>query len=118
MLSQNMVMKMSEAVKWHPSSGNVFQDIGFSEAEAERELLKTDLAYEIHTILEKRKLTQSKAGEILGIVQSHVSRLKNGDIDRFSVERLFTLLNRLNPNVDIRITSSEDTDGHKQVIAV
>ena len=103
---------MSENVKFEQSSGNVFQDVAFSDAEAERELLKTALANEIHTILEKRKLTQSKAGEILGIVQSHVSRLKKGDIDRFSVERLFTLLNRLNPNVDIRITPSKEAGGH------
>ena len=109
-----MVMKMSEAVKWHPSSGNVFQDIGFSNAQAEHELLKSDLAYEIHTILEKRKLTQAKTGKILGINESDVSRLKNGDFDRFSVERLFTLLNRLNPNVDIRITPSKEAGGHQR----
>ena len=68
---------------------NVFRDIGFSESEAERELLKADLAFEIYSILEGRKLTQAKAGEILGINQSDVSRLKNGGFSRFSVERLF-----------------------------
>ena len=109
---------MSEDVKFEQSSGNVFKDIGFSDAEAERELLKTDLAFEIYSILEGRKLTQAKAGEILGINQSDVSRLKNGDFDRFSVERLFTLLNRLNRNVEIRITSAEDTVGHQRVVTV
>ncbi len=109
---------MSEIVKFKQSSGNLFQDIGFSVAEAERELLKSDLAYEIHTILEKRKLTQAKAGEILGIDKSDVSRLKNGDFDCFSVERLFTFLNRLNHNVEVRITPSGDTGGRQRVVAV
>ncbi len=109
---------MSEDVKFEQSSGNVFKDIGFSDAEAERELLKADLAFEIYSILEGRKLTQAKAREILGINQSDVSRLKNGDFDRFSVERLFTFLNRLNRNVEIRITSAEDTVGHQRVVAV
>ena len=109
---------MSEAVKFEQSTGNVFQDIGFSDAETERELLKADLAFEIHTILEGRKLTQAKAGEILGIDPSDMSRLKNGDFDRFSVERLLTFLNRLNRNVEIRITPSEDTGGHQRVVAV
>lgn len=109
---------MNEDITTEKSSGNVFQDIGFSEAEAERALLKADLAYEIHTILEKRKLTQAKAAEILNIDQSDVSRLKNGDFDRFSVERLFTILNRLNCNVEIRITPSEDTCGHQRVVAM
>lgn len=109
---------MNEDIISEKSSGNVFQDIGFSEAEAERALLKADLAYEIHTILEKRKLTQAKTSKILGIDQSDVSRLKNGDFDRFSVERLFTILNRLNRNVEIRITPSEDTCGHQRVVAI
>ena len=109
---------MSEDIEFEKSSGNVFKDIGFSDAEAERELLKVDLAFELFSILEERELTQAKAGEILGIDQSDVSRLKNGDFDRFSVERLFTFLNRLNRNVEIRITPAEDTMGHQRVIAV
>ena len=109
---------MSETIKFEQSSGNVFRDIGFSDVEAERELLKADLAFEIYSILEERKLTQTKAGEILGINQSDVSRLKNGDISRFSVERLFAILNRLNRNIEIRITPSEDRSGHQRVVAV
>ncbi len=109
---------MNEKVKFEQSSGNVFRDIGFSESEAERELLKADLAFEIYSILEGRKLTQAKAGEILGINQSDVSRLKNGDFSRFSVERLFGFLNRLNRNIEIRITHSEDRSGHQRVVAV
>ena len=109
---------MSENVKFEQSSGNVFKDIGFPEAEAERELLKADLAIEIYRLLEGRKLTQAKAGEILGVDQADVSCLKNGDFDRFSVERLFAFLNRLNRNVEIRITPAEDTRGYQRVVAV
>ena len=109
---------MSETIKFEQSSGNVFRDIGFSDVEAERELLKADLAFEIYSILEERKLTQTKAGEILGINQSDISRLKNGDFSRFSVERLFAILNRLNRNIEIRITPSEDRSGHQRVVAV
>ena len=109
---------MSEEIKFEPSSGNVFKDMGFSKAEAERELVKADLALAIYSILKERKLTQAKAGEILGVNQSDVSRLKNGDFDRFSVERLFAFLNRLNRNVEIRITSAKDLQGHQRVVAV
>ena len=109
---------MSENVRFERSSGNVFKDIGFPEAEAERELLKADLAVEIYRILAGRKLTQAKAGELLGVDQADVSRLKNGDFDRFSVERLFAFLNRLNRNVEIRITLAEDAKGHQRVVAV
>ncbi len=109
---------MSEDVKIEQSSGNVFKDVGFSDAEAGQALLKADLAFEIYNIIEGRKLTQAKAGKILGVDPSDISRLKNGDFNRFSVERLFTLLNRFNRNIEVRITPAEDKVGHQRVVAV
>lgn len=109
---------MSEDTKFKQSSGNVFKDLGFSDAEAEQELLKADLAFEIHSILEGRKLTLAKAAKILGVDSSDVSRLKKGEFDRFSVERLFACLNRLNRNIEIRITPAEDTVGHQRVVTI
>ena len=50
---------MSEDVKFEQSCGNVFKDLGFSDAEAERNLLEADLAFEIYSILEGRKLTRA-----------------------------------------------------------
>jgi len=108
---------MSDDVKFEKSSGNVFKDLGFPDEEAKRELLRADLAFEIFTVLKQRRLTQVKAAEILGVDQSDISKLKNGDYDRFSVERLFGFLNRLNRNVEIRITPSEE-EGHQRVIAM
>ena len=90
---------MNETIKFKKSTGNVFVDIGFSEEDAERELLRSDLAFEVHSILEERKLTGAKVGEVLGIDQSDVSRLKNGDFNCFRLERLFMFLNRLNRNL-------------------
>ena len=104
--------------KVEQSSGNVFKGVGFSDTEAERALLKADLALEIYNIIESQKLTQAQAGKILGIDPSDISRLKAGDFNRFSVERLFTLLNRFNRNIEIRITPAEDREGHQRVVAV
>ena len=104
--------------KVEQSSGNVFKDVGFSDTEVERALLKADLALEIYNIIESQKLTQAQAGKILGIDPSDISRLKAGDFNRFSVERLFTLLNRFNRNIEIRITPAEDREGHQRVVAV
>ena len=86
----------------------MFKDVGLSDTEAERALLKADLALEIHNIIQAQKLTQAKAGKILGIDPSDISRLKAGDFNRFSVERLFAFLNRFNRNIEIRITPAED----------
>ena len=67
---------MSEDIKVEQSSGNVFKDLGFSDSEAERALLKADLALEIYNIIEAQKLTQAKAGKILGVAPSDISRPK------------------------------------------
>ncbi len=98
---KNWGRQMSEVIKFEKSSGNVFLDIGFSEEEAERELLRSDFAFEVHSILKERKLSVTEVGEILGIDKSDVSLLKKGDFHCFSVESLFMFLNRLNRNVEI-----------------
>ena len=79
--------------------------------------MKVDLALEIYNIIEAQKLTQAKVGKILGVGPSDTSRLKQGDFNRFSVERLFAFLNRFNRNIEIQITPAEDR-GHQRVAAV
>ena len=56
---------MSEEVKFTKSSGNVFLDIGFSEEEAERELLRVDLAFAIHRLLKELETDTSKSVDTL-----------------------------------------------------
>ena len=109
---------MSDAIKFEKSSGNVFLDIGFSEEEAERELLRTDLAFEVYNLLEERKLSSAKAGDLLGLNPSEIAHIKNGDFEHFSIEQLFTLLNRLNRNIEIHITPSESTGGSQRVVTI
>jgi len=83
------------------SSGNVFTDLGFENAE---ELsLKATLAMQVSSIIKHRHLTQKAAGEILGVPQPHVSRILNGKLDSFSADRLLRLLLKLGRDVDIVI---------------
>jgi predicted XRE-type DNA-binding protein len=81
------------------SSGNVFEDLRVSEpAEA---LAKSELAALIARALRTRGLTQAAAAKLLGIDQPKVSELLRGRLDRFSTERLITLLTRLGRSVEI-----------------
>ena len=106
---------MSEEVKFTKSSGNVFLDIGFSKEEAEREKLRVDLVVRIQRILEELKLTPAKAEERFGLNPSDVSRIQNGDFD-FKIDKLFTILNQLNRNVEIHIKPSNEKGGHLRVV--
>ena len=106
---------MSEEVKFTKSSGNVFLDIGFSKQEAEREQLRVDLVIKIYRFLEELKLTPVKAEARFGLNPSDVSRIQNGDFD-FNVDKLFTILNQMNRDVEIRITPSNEKGGHLRVV--
>ena len=90
---------MTDDIEYSKGSGNVFDDLGFENPE--EELTKVKLASMIYDIIEKRKLTQKKAGSILRINQPKVSALKNGRLEGFSIERLFSFLRALDQDIDI-----------------
>src|SRR3954453_204120 len=87
-------MKTKLSVK--RGSGNVFADLGF--ARPEEELLKAQLVREIREILKRRKLTQAKAADLLGLKQPDVS-LITGRVHKLSLERLLRCVRRLDGDV-------------------
>jgi predicted XRE-type DNA-binding protein len=78
-----------------PSSGNVFADLGFADAEERK--TKVRLAFAINQILQRRHLSQAEAARWLAINQPKVSALVKYRLEGFSVERLMHLLNALSP---------------------
>ena len=82
-------------------SGNVFADL--DRPDAETHLLKADLVARIDQIIRKRRLTQTRTAELLGISQPDVSRLLRGNFRDYSVERLLRLLTNLGQDVEITI---------------
>ena len=83
------------------SSGNVFADLGFADADDRQ--TKVRLAMAINNILQRRGLSQGRASELLGINQPKVSALSKYRLDGFSVERLMRFLTSLNQDVEIII---------------
>ncbi len=70
------------------SSGNVFIDLGFDEAEAALLTLRADVMLQIFTVIRSRKLTQVQAAKLLGVSQSRVSDLMRGKSEKFSLDML------------------------------
>ena len=95
-------------------SGNVFRDLGFPHPE--REQLKADLTLQIYRLIRQRGLTQTEAGEILGIRQPHVSALVRGRSGAFSVERLMQFLTALGQDVQVTVRSTRKRQGELSVI--
>ena len=82
-------------------STNVFADLGYPDAEERQTKLR--LAYTINRIVERRRLTQAVAAELLHINQPKVSALRRYKLEGFSVERLMLFLTALDRDVEILI---------------
>jgi len=96
-----MTRKRESKIPVTASSGNVFADLGF--ADAEEELAKAQLATYIRHVLKRRRLTQAAAARLMGIDQPKVSALLNGRLAGFSSERLMRLLTALGHDVEILV---------------
>ena len=82
------------------SSGNVFADLGFENAE--ELLVKADLMHTINREIQRRQLTQQQAAEQVGMSQSDISNIARGKGERYSQERLLDVLCHLGLDVEIR----------------
>lgn len=91
----------SSSVEVTRSSGNVFADLGFHDAEERQTKLR--LAFLLNEALKERRLTQTAAAAALNLGQPKVSALVNYKLDGFSVERLMSLLTALNRDVEILV---------------
>lgn len=97
-------------------SGNLFADFGYPNADAEQ--LKALLAAEIINVLNQRELTVRKAEELTGIAAADFSRIRKTKLDRFTIDRLMTVLNRLDQEVEVKLTvrkRNSDGDGYRHL---
>ena len=83
-------------------SGNVFRDFGRPNADLEQ--LRSILAARIIRVLGERGLSVRKAKEITGIAAADFSRIRGANLGRFTVDRLMTILARLDQQVQVRVT--------------
>jgi len=93
---------MSEDLELVRGSDNPFEDVGLPEADTK--LIKADLAAKIIAVLRERRLTGTAAAKLACIQTADISRIRNGDVSRFTIDRLVTILNRLNLHVEVRLT--------------
>jgi predicted XRE-type DNA-binding protein len=106
-------MSEEDMIEVETGSGNVFADLGLPDADAH--LLKAQLVSRIDGIIRRRKLTQAKAAELLGLSQPDISRLLRGHFRDFSLERLLRLLMALDRDVEIVIRRKPKSRARSQL---
>ena len=94
------------------SSGNVFKDLGLP-APDER-LAKAKLAYKINRFIDDQEMTQKEAADLLGISRSKMTALRNGRLKSFTVDGLFSLIEKLGPH--IQRNTQDDTPQFTEMV--
>lgn len=88
-----------------PSSGNVFADLGFDEAEAQLLTLRADVMLKLHSEIKARQLTQVQASKLLGVSQSRVSDLARGKAEKFSLDTLVLFAAKLGISARLQLAA-------------
>ncbi|BAV53018.1 Putative uncharacterized protein (plasmid) [Mesorhizobium loti] len=79
-------------------SGNILADFG--DPDAETKLMKAKLAAKIIGVLDDRKISGRAAGKITGVSAADISRVRNADLAKFTLDRLLRIHHRLAPSVE------------------
>jgi len=82
-------------------SGNIFRDLGMRDANLLQ--LKALLAAQVIRALNEYGLTVRQAEARTKIAAADFSRIRNANLDRFTVDRLLMILNRLGWEVDVTL---------------
>jgi predicted XRE-type DNA-binding protein len=93
---------MSDDTEIVRGSGNVFRDFGRENADLDQ--LKSILAAKIIDVLDAKDFSVRKAQSVTGIAAADFSRIRNAQLDRFTVDRLMTILNRLDQQVKVQVS--------------
>jgi predicted XRE-type DNA-binding protein len=93
---------MKKAKQKRVTSGNVFEDLGFSAEESRVLTLKAQLAALLVRVARERKLTQKELGKIWGVPQPRVSEVLTGKLALISIERLIEFLGILGVEIVFR----------------
>lgn len=94
-------MKHKDSLDVVRGSGNAFRDLGSKNPDTEQ--LKAILATEIIKNLDRERLTVRQANARTGIAAADFSRIRNADLERFTVDRLMAILNKLGSRIEVKV---------------
>jgi predicted XRE-type DNA-binding protein len=105
-------------IEFELSSGNVFADIGFNNAE--EMLLKSELVRQINKTIKGRELTSFQAKELLSLDQEGLANLSGGRLTELTLESLFQYLNILGRDLEIVLSprSTSSSQGKLKVTVI
>lgn len=91
-------------LKFYDSPFHVTHD----EETASKMALKMDLSIFVTDCLRKMKLNQTEAAARLGVTQSRISELANGKIEKFTVDAMMDMLDKLGFRTQFKMAKEGD----------
>jgi predicted XRE-type DNA-binding protein len=83
-------------------SGNVYRELGRPNADLAQ--ARAIIAAKIIRIIEVQKLSTRDAEKLTGVAHTEFSRIKNTQLGRFTLDRMISILGKLDANVEVNIS--------------
>ena len=106
-------MKPDDDLELVRGSGNVYRD--FSRPDAGLLQARAVIAAKIIRTLDQRELSTRDAERLTGVSHAEFSRIRNTQLRRFTLDRLITILGKLDADLEVRLSFEHATAGALQV---
>ncbi|MDJ0586336.1 helix-turn-helix transcriptional regulator, partial [Microcystis sp. M49636_WE2] len=80
-----------------------FEDLGFNSEEATNLKIRADLMLTLRSFIQEKRWTQQEAATFFEETKPKISDLMNGEISRFTVDKLLSLLDKTGIKVKLEI---------------
>lgn len=97
-------MMENEAFEITQASDNIFEDLGFEKSEAANLKIRADLMLTLKQYIQSQGWTQKQAAKFFGETQPRISNLMNGEINRFSIDKLIEMLSRAGMEIKVEVS--------------
>ncbi|MEN9521462.1 MAG: hypothetical protein RLZZ381_4050 [Cyanobacteriota bacterium] len=85
---------------------NIFDDLDFDPEEAANLKIRADLILDLQKYIKKQEWTQQEAAIFFNETQPRISNLMNGEIERFSIDKLVQMIFKTGMKIKLEVISS------------
>ena len=85
---------------------NIFEDLGFEPEEAANLKIRADLILDLQQYIKQQGWTQEEAAKFFNETQPRISNLMNGDINRFSIDKLVQMIIKAGMQIRVEVITT------------
>ncbi len=85
---------------------NIFEDLGFEPEEAANLKIRADLVLDLQQYIKQQGWTQGEAAKFFDETQPRISNLVNGDINRFSIDKLVKMITKAGMQIRVEVITT------------